>query len=94
MLPTLIIFLWGRYTNKNQIKDYKSKTAVLLAVTCILLILTVVGSIGPKVVQRMPLPFFNAVKIIAISQLFERMESVLLSIWVASDFVLSVHLLI
>lgn len=83
----LLFFFGDDITNKNQIKDYKGKTAVLLAVTCILLILTVVGSIGPKVIQRMPLPFFNAVKIIAISQLFERMESVLLSIWVASDFV-------
>jgi hypothetical protein len=82
----LFFFIGDKVTDKGRINSYSKRTAIYLFVMNTLLIITVVGSIGPKVVQRMPLPFFNAVKVITFSELFDRMESVLLSVWVVSDF--------
>jgi hypothetical protein len=35
----------------------------------------------------MPVPFFSAIKAITLMETFDRMESVLLSVWIVSDFI-------
>jgi hypothetical protein len=51
-----------------------------------LIIITVVGSLGYKVVPKMPIPFFSAIKAISVMEALIRIESILLSVWVVSDF--------
>ena len=47
----------------------------------------VVGSLGYRLAQRMPLPFSGATKVIRLMGSFDRMEAILLFIWVVSDFI-------
>ncbi|MDR3278331.1 MAG: GerAB/ArcD/ProY family transporter, partial [Oscillospiraceae bacterium] len=48
----------------------------------------VVGSLGYKAVERMAMPFFSATKLINVMQSFDKLEAVLLSVWVVSDFII------
>ncbi len=83
----LLFFFGNDILNKDQVRNLAIKSTIFLAATNILIIATVVGSIGPKVVERMPIPFFSAIKTISLMETFDRMESILLSVWIVSDFI-------
>lgn len=92
---TLLLFFGERVTDKNQLIKHGRKTSLFLGVMSMLIIISVAGTLGYKVVQNMPIPFFNAVKAISIMEALNRVESILLSMWVVSDFiVISVFALI
>jgi len=84
---TLLFFLGDNIKNKNEIKKSSKKAIWYLAIMTMLMMITVVGSLGYKNAERMPLPFFNATKLINFMQSFDRFEAVLLSAWVISDFI-------
>ncbi len=85
----LLPFFFGEsIINKNQIRKYGKQATVFLVIMTVVILITVVGSLGPSVVSRMSLPFFNAIKVITFIETFDRFESVVLAIWVAADFIL------
>jgi spore germination protein KB len=84
---SLYFFLGEHIANRHEIGKYIKKSIIyLLAVTTAMLI-SVVGSLNYKTVTRMPAPFFSATKLIHVVRSFDRMEAILLSLWVVSDFV-------
>ncbi|MDR1589108.1 MAG: spore germination protein [Oscillospiraceae bacterium] len=84
---TLFFFLGGHIKNRDKIKKYaRSAITYITAVTALMLIF-VTGSLGYRTVTRMPAPFFSATKLIQIVRSVDRMEAILLSLWVVSDFV-------
>jgi len=85
MLP---FFFGDSIADKGQIKRYGRQAAVLLVIVTAFMLFTNIGALGYTVAARMPLPFFSAVKLITFIEAFDRFESLLLAIWVASDFVL------
>lgn len=85
----LLPFFFGEnIINKDQIKKYGKQTTIFLVAFNVILLITVVGSLGYSVARRMSLPFFNAVKLITFIETFDRFESIVLAIWVAADFIL------
>ncbi len=83
---TLVLFLGEKVVDKNQLIKRGRRYTLFLAVMSTLIIITVVGSIGYKVVPKMPIPFFSAIKAISVMEALNRIESILLSVWVVSDF--------
>lgn len=61
--------------------------AGLLVVAAVLLLITV-GNFGVSLLQRMQYPFFMLVKEVRIANVFERVESVVIALWMVTDFVL------
>ena len=84
---TFLFFLGDHIINKDQIMKIGKQSIVYLIIMTTLLLVFIVGSLGPAVAERMPLPFFGATKLITIMETLDRLESVLLSIWVISDFI-------
>ncbi len=84
---TLVFFLGENIMDKDRINKIYKKSVLFIAVMASLTVLFVVGSLGYKVVQRMSLPFFNATKLITVMETLDRLESVLLAIWVVADFI-------
>lgn len=56
--------------------------------TITLLQLVCLGNFGPELVSRMDAPFFMMVKGIGVRGAFERVESVIIALWVLSDLLL------
>lgn len=84
---TLLFFFGDHIVNLDKIKKQSKQCIAYLTIMTTLLIVFVVGSLGYTVAQRMPLPFFSATKLISIIEPLDRLEPVLLSIWVMADFI-------
>jgi spore germination protein (amino acid permease) len=83
----LLLFFGEKVADKDKLSGHGKKAALFLVIMNTLIIVTVVGTIGTKVVQKMPIPFFSAIKAITVMETLNRFESVLLSMWVVSDFI-------
>ncbi|NLL39205.1 MAG: hypothetical protein GX254_06440 [Clostridiales bacterium] len=61
---------------------------LLIGVMTLLLLITVTGSLGGRISQRMPLPFFNTFRAIEAIESFDRFEAIVVAIWVVADFII------
>ncbi|MDR1299820.1 MAG: spore germination protein, partial [Oscillospiraceae bacterium] len=84
---TLFFFLGEHIVNRHEIGKYVKKSIVYLVAVTTATLVSVIGSLNYKTVTRMPAPFFSATKLIQVVRSFDRMEAILLSLWVMSDFV-------
>lgn len=85
---TFGFFLGDNIIDKDKIKKHAGQCVVFISVLTLVMMVFVLGSLGWQVAQRMPLPFFNAVRMIELIESFDRFESILLSIWVVADFII------
>ncbi|NMA58889.1 endospore germination permease [Clostridium cochlearium] len=83
-----IFFIGDEIKNKEKIKKLGLKTAVFLSIATSILIATCVGALGYSVVERAPLPFLSVSKIITVFETLGRVHSILVVLWVTSDFIL------
>lgn len=83
-----IFFIGDEIKNKEKIKRLGLKTAVLLPVITSILIATCVGALGYSIVERTPLPFLSVSKLITVFESLGRMHSIVVVLWVTSDFIL------
>lgn len=85
---TLLCFLGDRIKDKQNLKDAGIKYSIFLVISTIILSIMVIGSIGYSVAQRSAVPFFSAVKNISVFSIIERIEAVVVTQWIATDFIL------
>lgn len=74
--------------NKEHLKKIGLKTVSFVAVLSSLLIILTIGTLGPNVIPKLPSAFLSAVKIISVLGILEKLESVLISTWIATDFII------
>ena len=81
-------FLAGRL--KRQEKDHSRafRWTVWLCLLLSALLLVTLGCLGPGLVSRVEQPFFAMVKGIGVQGAFQRVESVVMALWVLSDLML------
>jgi spore germination protein (amino acid permease) len=84
---TLFFFLGGHVKNKDEMRKHARPAIIYLAAVTALTLFFIIGALGYRSVMRMPAPFFNAIKLIQIVRSFDRLETILLSLWVVSDFI-------
>lgn len=84
----LFIFFFGdKINDKENIKRFGFQGVLAAFVVATLILITTIGTIGPNLMPRISLPFFMVVKNISIFETLERLESIIISLWVISDFV-------
>lgn len=82
-------FILGDYiNNKERITKIGMQTALYLLISQISLIIITVGTFSHNVIARSQLPFLIAVKQISLFNTLEKIDSVVVALWVVSDFVL------
>ena len=83
------IFIFGnRINNKESIKKSSAEMSMFLTAALVLIQISILGTFGYRVAQRTQLPFLVAVKQISVMNIFEKVESIVVSVWVLSDFVI------
>lgn len=85
---SFLFILGDRINNKEAIRKTGLQTAVFLMIILTILIVITIGSFSSSVVARTQLPFLIAVKEISLFNTLEKVESIVVVIWIASDFVL------
>ncbi|MDR2420956.1 MAG: GerAB/ArcD/ProY family transporter [Oscillospiraceae bacterium] len=85
---TLFFFLGEHISNKRDAARQGRKAAVYIGVMLTLITAICIGTLSWRVVERMPAPFFSTTKLITVMQPLDRLEALLLSEWVISDFII------
>jgi spore germination protein (amino acid permease) len=90
-----MLFLLGNFiNNKDKIAKYCTLTALIFMFLIISLLVTVIGSLGAETTANAPLSFLTTVKLVSLFESIERIEPVVVMLWILSDFVLVSVLLI
>lgn len=83
---TFMFFLGDKISNKEEFKSHFLNLTLIIAVTSIMIILVTVGIFGYKLTSELNLPFFAFFKNIQILDIIERVESLLITFWIITDF--------
>ena len=83
-----MFFLGDMVNDKKHIGKLGVRCGVFITIFSILLLIVTIGTAGYHHIETISLPFFLIVKNISILGIIERIEPILLSIWIISDFVL------
>lgn len=81
-------FLGGNVTRRSSDRRRSLKWAAAFCAVLAALQLVCLGNFGPELTARMDTPFFMMVKGIGVPGAFERVESVVIALWVLSDLTL------
>lgn len=84
---TYAFFFGDAIVDKPRIKNHAKQCVLFLGGMTLFLLITVTGTLGWRVAQRMSLPFFNTFKAVEAVESFDRFESIILAIWVVADFI-------
>ncbi len=83
-----LFFFGDVINNKPDIKKSALKTLAFSLISTILLIGVTIGLLGAPLVRVIPIPFFAAVRQISLFNVIERIESLIVSTWLFSDFII------
>jgi spore germination protein KB len=90
-----MIFLLSNYiNNKDKIGKYGIVTIVCFMILTVVLLITVIGALGAETTANAPFSFMAAVKLISLFESIERIEPLVVGMWILSDFMLLSVLLI
>lgn len=83
-----VCFVEGNTPKENKrFRDY-SVWLVLMAVLLMLLSITVIGSFGAELTTRLTRPFFSLVRNLVFFHSLERVEALVVALWILPDFLL------
>lgn len=85
---TYIFFFAKDISNKEDIKKYGIIFIVFCIILALSLMVTVIGIIGPMVTPKFPIPYFTVIKSIEILGTVERIEPIIIAIWVVTDSII------
>lgn len=83
---TYMFFIGDKISNKKDFKSHFPKIVITVMLTSLMVIFLTVGVLGHKLTESLNLPFFVFFKNIEILGIFERIESVLITFWIVTDF--------
>lgn len=84
---TYIFFIGDEINNKERIAKEGMKVSIFIWITTTLLIAAIVGSLGHSVAIRTPFPFMAAVKLVSVFGILEKIESIVVVVWILTDFI-------
>lgn len=80
------------FTDEINQREHFKKSGVLLIFSVTLfavwLFVTVIGTLGPQIIRKLPYPFFAVVKQISVGEFLQHIEAFVITLWILSDFVL------
>lgn len=85
---TLVMFIGDRISYKKELKRLGTQMILFYSFLLILLFLVTVGLFGANLVEQFIFPYYSTLKNIRIMESIERLESLFISIWISSDFVI------
>ncbi len=80
-------FLRGRVSEDENSLPRAFRGILLLTLLTLLLLLTVIGDMGPELTGRQQFPFFVMVKNLRLFNLMERFDALIVGLWMMTDYV-------
>ncbi|MCD7928526.1 MAG: spore germination protein [Oscillospiraceae bacterium] len=82
------LFCFGQVTDRRGGRRLALEWTAALCLTLTVLSFVVLGVFGPAVVQRLQIPFFSLAKEVSVEGAVERLEPLVVTMWVFTDLVL------
>lgn len=85
---SFIFIIGDKINNKENIKKigFQLSAFILVMLTCLMVF--TIGTSSYTIVERTQYPFFVAVKLISLFNTLEKIESIVITLWIMSDFIL------
>ena len=83
-----VVFFMDRMKDKEMFWKQGLKNVCYFTIAAMLILIVCIGVSGANVTGRLPFPFFTTIKQIAAFGVIERLEPLLISVWMISDFVM------
>lgn len=83
---TFILFIGNKISDKENMNKHILYQVISVVIVNTVLILSTVGIFGAKATAQLSLPFFTFLKSVNEFSIIERIESIFISLWVATDF--------
>lgn len=85
---SFVLFFVDEINQKETFKKHAAISTVALTLFSVWLFITVIGTLGPHIIQKLPYPFFAVVKQISLGEFLQHIEAFVITLWILSDFVL------
>jgi len=83
-----VFFIGNKIKDKENIQNVGIKASIFLLVATTFIIIASIGTLGHTIIERTSLSFLIAVKQISFFGVIDRLESILVTTWVLSDFII------
>lgn len=84
-----LLFLLSNFiNNKEKIKRVCTRTILLLAFFNVILLVTGIGILGASIIELSPVPYITMIKQVSAFGFLDRLESIVVSLWIFSDFMM------
>ncbi len=85
----IAIFMFAdKILDKKDFKNVSVKLIIYITIISFMVIIIPIGIFGNLVVQKMPVPFFSAIMQVSLFDSIERIESIVVVLWIITDFIL------
>lgn len=85
---SFILFFVDEINDRETFKKYTAISTIAVTLFSVWLFITVIGTLGPHIIERLPYPFFAVVKQISLGEFLQHIEAFVITLWILSDFVL------
>jgi len=85
---TFVLFFLDEIKEKNKFKKQAIWGIIAVTLFTVWMFITVIGTLGPSIIEKLPYPFFSVVKQISLGEFLQHIEAFVITLWILSDFVL------
>ncbi len=85
---TFVLFFVDEINDRERFRKQAIWGTVAVTLFTVWLFVTVIGTLGPHIIEKLPYPFFAVVKQISLGEFLQHIEAFVITLWILSDFVL------
>ncbi len=85
---TFVLFFLDEINEREKFKKHAILGTVAVTLFTVWMFVTVIGTLGPHIIEKLPYPFFSVVKQISLGEFLQHIEAFVITLWILSDFVL------
>lgn len=85
---TFVVFFLDEINDHEKFKKQTICGIIAVTLFTMWLFITVIGTLGPHIIEKLPYPFFSVVKQISLGEFLQHIEAFVITLWILSDFVL------
>ncbi len=85
---SFVLFFVDEINERETFKKHAIISTIAVTLFSVWLFITVIGTLGPHIIEKLPYPFFAVVKQISLGEFLQHIEAFVITLWILSDVVL------
>ncbi len=85
---TFVLFFLDEINDREKFRKQAIIGTISVTLFTVWMFVTVIGTLGPHIIEKLPYPFFAVVKQISLGEFLQHIEAFVITLWILSDFIL------